>query len=504
MVAVDDRVARFQWHNDRESSIPDRPYDEVYLKRTPVIFRLPPRLRFETAPRAPAVRIEGVLKREAGQWFCDVVAIEMLPSDLERLERAVAGLDPRDVERRLGWARWAERRARDFGDAKDAAPLLERARRVEAGAIQIEAESPSADPPRHWLELARRARQREIPEPEPGTLAHRALAARLAAATSVPDLQALVKDIEEFWPASTAPAVGAVELDTWVAPYTNDPATTYRIAPEPVRAALDHRLWSEATQRLAERRMAAEPEHALELAQAAATALRDRPLVARQLLEQGLKEATRDLAALRQGDVVAIARVYRDTLHQPEAERALVHRWLEDQRNHRLSATDAEGRVILAQQYDALLGDRQTAVELLQDAWRIDPQSREVADLFRRFEYRKVNDQWIESPRSSGGALTDPGAGVTPAAAGRSSTALRGLTPQEVRVRLGGKPDRVSYVASQGQLVEQWIYRGVDQDQYVNFLHTTGDPVPKVVAYYARPRPRSDGSRPRPRIIQPT
>ncbi len=499
MVAVDDRVARFQWHNDRESSIPDRPYDEVYLKRTPVVFRLPPRLRFETAPRAMSVRIEGVLKREAGQWVCDVVAIELYPSDLERLERAVAGLglDRRDVERRTAWARWAERRAREFGDAKDAAALLERARRLETEAIQIEAESPSADPPGHWLELARRARQREIPEPEPGALAHRALVARLAAAASVQDLQAIVKDIEEFWPASSAPIVGAVDLETWLAPYTHDPATTYRIAPDPVRAALDHRLWSEATQRLVERQMVAEPEHALDLARAAATALGDRPVVAKRLLEQGIKVATRDLAALRQGNVVELARVYRDTLHQPEAERALLRRWLDDQRNHRLSATDAEGRVILAQQYDALLGDRQTAVGLLQDAWRIDPQSREVADAFRRFGYRKVSDQWIESPRASSDAATDPGAGLPPAAAARSSTGLRGLTPQEVRARLGGKPDRVSYIASQGQVVEQWIYRGVDQDQYVNFLHTTGDPLPKVVAYFARPRPRTDSSRPR-------
>jgi hypothetical protein len=497
IVAVDDRVARFQWHNDRESSIPDRPYDEVYLKRTPVVFRLPPRLRYETAPRAQAVRIEGVLKREGTQWVCDVATIDLLPSDLERLERAVAALGPRDVERRMGWARWAEGRARDFADAKDAGALLERARRVEADAIAIEAESPSSDPPRHWLELARRARQREIPEPEPGALAHRALAARFASAASVADFQALVKDIEEFWPASTAPTVGPVELDTWVTPYNNDPATTYRIAPEPVRAALDHRLWSEATQRLAERRMAAEPEHALELAQAAAAALRDRPLVARRLLEQGLKEATRDLAALRQADVVAIGRIYRDTLQKPDAERELLLRWLDDQRNHRLSASDAEGRVLLAHQYDTLLGDRQTAVDLLRDAWRIDPQSREVADAFRRFEYRKVNDLWIESPRASGGGAADSGTGPPPAG-GRPSTALRGLTPQEVRSRLGGKPDRISYVASQGQVVEQWIYRGVDQDQYVNFLHSTGDRVPKVVAYYARPRLRSDGPRPRP------
>ena len=145
------------------------------------------------------------------------------------------------------------------------------------------------------------------------------------------------------------------------------------------------------------------------LTQAAATALRDRPLVAKQLLEQGLKEATRDLAAVRQGDIVALARVYRDTLQQPEAERELLRRWLDDQRNHRLSATDAEGRVILAQQYDALLGERQTAVALLQDAWRIDPQSREVADAFRRTGAVYLVGDWTNRDAVIAQALAEQG-----------------------------------------------------------------------------------------------
>ncbi len=498
LVAVDDRVTRFQWHNDPSTSIPERPYDEIYLKRTPVIFRLPPRLRFETAPRATAIRIEGILKHEGGQWFCDVTAFELFPSDLERLQRATAALDPHDVERRLGWARWAERRAREFGKPDDPAEgaLLERARRLEAEALQIEAERPVTDAPRHWLELARRARQHEVPEPEPGALAHRAFSARLAAADSAVDLQALVNDIAEFWPASPAPIVAAVDLETWLTPYANDPATTYRIAPEPVRAALGHRLWSDATQRLVERRMAAEPGRALELAQEAATALRDRPLVVKQLLQRGLVESSRNLESLRQGDVVERARVYRETLKQPEAARDLLRRWLDAQRNHRLSATDAEGRLILGQQYDSLLDDRETAVTLLREAWQIDPQSKEIADTFRRWNFRKVNDQWIEPPRAVADASGEPGSVLTPATA-PSTTELLGLTPVEVRARLGGKPDRVIYAATQGQLVEQWIYRLVDQDRYVNFLHTPGDPLPKVVAYRARPRPRSEIARPR-------
>jgi hypothetical protein len=505
-VVVDDRVRVFQWHNDPSTATPDRPYDEIYLKRTPVAFRLPPVLRYETAPRAAAARIEGVLKREGNLLVCDVTAVELYPTDLERLERAVAALEPRDAERRAGWARWAEQRAREFSKSGDHAetPLLERAHRLEGEAIEIEAERPVADPPRLWLELAHRARQRAVPAPVPGALAHRALAARLAAATTAGaagegTLAPLVKDIEEFFPASAAPVPGGVDLASWLGPYANDPATTYRTAPEPARAALDHRLWSEATQLLLERRIAAEPQRGLEVAREAASRLQDRPQVVQRLFEQAIEESTRNLAALRQADVVEVAQVYREVLHQPERARDLLRKWLDDQRDHRLSATDAEGRVLLAQQYDALLEEsgRDTAVALLRDAWRLDPQSREAAEVFRRWGFRKINDQWIESPRGTTADSAEPRDAAPPSGGGAASAALRGLTPQEVRVRLGGKPDRIVRTATQGQLLEQWIYRGVDQDQYVNFLHTPGDLLPKVVAYYARPRWHGDAPRPR-------
>jgi hypothetical protein len=494
LVVVDDRVRLFQWH--RETGY----YDEISLRRTPVIFRLGPRLRFEQAPGAAAVRVEGVLGREGDRWVCDVTALELLPKDLERIDRELSSVGPRDAEQRTAWARWAEQRGRDFKDEA----LLERARQLETEAVRIEAERPSKekDPPRRWLELAQRAREHKVPEPEPSALAHRAFAARFAAAETVDAVQSLVADIEAFWPGCRAPLGGngpnPTDLQAWLTPYARDPAAAYRSAPEPVRAALDHRLWADVIQRLAELRINAEPQRALEYARTAAAALPDRPEPVARLLEQGLKQATENLNVLRQADVEELARVYQETLHRPEAARDLIRRWLDNQRDHRLSSTDAEGRVLLAQQYDTLLkeGGRAAAVALLQDAWRIDPQSRQVAEAFRQWGFRKVNDQWVE-PASSGGPSGRASApeSIAPAGAGAGgssgrSTTLLGLTPQQVRLRMGGKPDRIVWSASQSQLVEQWIYQGVNQDQYLNFLHTPGDLVPKLVAYYSRPRSR--------------
>ncbi|HMB08141.1 MAG TPA: hypothetical protein VKP69_30970 [Isosphaeraceae bacterium] len=474
MVVVDDRVRLYQFHKGSG-------FDEIDLKRTPVIFRLPPGLRFERSPDAPAARVRGVLKKEGGLWVCDVTALELLPTDLNRLNRGVAALLPQDSEGRTAWARWAERRGKAFEDPV----LLKRARELEGGAIRIEAERPSAQPAEHWLALARRARTHEVPEPEPSALAHRAFRARLADAETAEELKALRESVVTFFPNVAKLPFTPINLATWDAPDAKDPGTAYRQAPAHVRAALDHRLWADVTQALLVRQASDDPAKAIDLADQVSVQLCDRPKVAANLLEEGLEVATRQIGTLRRRDVEALAALYRDRLHQPGRAQAVLRSWLDEQRDHRLSRTDAEGRVALAQQYESLLNDRPTAIELLQDAWRIDPQSNEVADAFLRREYRKVNDRWVAPARPSAGDGESKGEAPQPAATGGS---LLHLSSREARTRLGGKPDRIVWSASQGQLIEQWIYCGATQDQYVNLLHTPGDVVPRVVAHYALPK----------------
>ncbi len=61
------------------------------------------------------------------------------------------------------------------------------------------------------------------------------------------------------------------------------------------------------------------------------------------------------------------------------------------------------------------------------------------------------------------------------------------MTPEEVRQRMGGKPNRVCYLGSQGQSIEQWIYLDTQGVRYVNLLHSPGESKPRVVAFYTLP-----------------
>lgn len=477
-VSVDDRVALFQFH-------PGRDFDEIDLKRTPVVFRLPPRLRYRQPPGAAAARVQGILRREGDRWACDVTAVELLPRDRDRLERAVQALPPTDYDLRGRWAVWAERRGRDFKDEA----LLERGRALDAEALRIEADRANvADRPTLWLSLAQRARDHELPEPAASALAHRALRARLSAARSADELRAVVADVARFFPHAAAPAGPApADLAKWDAPYAAHPADGYSAAPPAVRTAFDRRLWADATERLLQRQASDDPKKALALADQASAQLPDRPEVAGTLTELGLRSTADELGSLRLSEVESLAQLYRERLKEPQRARKLLRDWLDEQRTRHLSPTDAEGRVALAGQYERLLGDRDTAVELLQSAWDIDPQSKEVSLAFRTRGFRKVNDEWVD-PAHARKPQTEaaPDSAASPAPATAAGQKLLNLTPQQVRALLGGKPNRISRSASQGQIIEQWVYTGPQRDQYINFLRT-GESTARVVGYYSLP-----------------
>src|SRR6516165_1525027 len=99
LVKVDDRVRFYQFH-------PGQGYDEVRLKRTNVVFRLPPALRPENSPRPLPVIIQGLLGRDRGELVCDVTSIAIQANDLDRLDRAIADLPAKDFAGRKKWAAW--------------------------------------------------------------------------------------------------------------------------------------------------------------------------------------------------------------------------------------------------------------------------------------------------------------------------------------------------------------------------------------------------------------
>ena len=328
--------------------------------------------------------------------MCDGHRDQAGPGDLDRLERGLASLPAKDFETRKAWARWAERRAKDFKDNA----LLDRARAIEGDALRIESEMKrlGVDAPREWLAMAQDARRREVPEPEPSALGHRALKAKLAAATTAADLKAVIEEIKAFFPeAADRSGVGAINLARVGRPLRRRSRRrrTARLRP----GAQGTRSPALGRRHRATARARGLPRPAVGPRARPSRRRRRSPKsrhCQRELLEKATRLARQDLGSLRLSEVKALAAVYRDKLQQPEEALQVLGDWLKIQRD-RLSATDAEGPLELANLYEELLQDRVTAVELLRKAWRIDPSSKEIAEAFRSRGFRKVNDDWVES-----------------------------------------------------------------------------------------------------------
>jgi tetratricopeptide (TPR) repeat protein len=477
-VQVDDHKA---YYLSRTGDDPD----ELQLKRTKITFLVPRKLRPEDTSRITGTVVRGVLRRDGARLVCDVTELRSVGGDLERLETGVKNLSAKDSETRKQWARWAERRARDFKNDT----LLRRARELEAEAFRIETTSNRSvvDAPKEWLAMARDARRRKVPEPEPAALAHRALRSTLAAAGGAAELEAVIREIEEFFPrAANEPDAGRANVARWEAYYAKDPAAAYREATDSARRAFDRRLWADANERLLVAQATGDIHSALELAETATTRLPEKKDLASRLIEKAVAQAKDNLGSLRQSELKELADVLRNRLNRAEDAIAVTRQWLEVRKN-RLTDTDALAPLNLAILYEEMLGDTVTSVELLRKAWRIDPSSKEIAEAFVSRGYRKVRNEWVASVPGA----EEAGREARPEA-GRSK-GLTGMTPEEVRQRMGGKPNQVCYLGSQGQLIEQWIYLDTQGVRYVNLLHSPGELKPRVVAFYTLPPTKVKG-----------
>lgn len=470
---VDARIALFLMH-------PGRGFDEILLKDSDVIMRLPPALRFRESPTQRVVRAQGRLVREGSKLFFDVRSLQLLPEDAERLETALNTLPVADLNARRAWARWAARRAAIYRDEK----LGQRALQVETDLLWAEAARPESSTPNVLLALAKRGREQALMEPIPTALAHRAFQLRLAGNPAPDELAALARDLENFLPEAKQPLKDQpAELGEWLARYRQQPDTTYRDAPPHIRTALDRWLLAEVRQLELLSRLALDPMAGMDLAGQAATLLPDRPDLARQLRQRGLDAAAEDVSRLRRNEAIELARTLQDAGQEDKAQ-SVLRAWLANYRKTKLTQGDASGRVELAQDYLNLLKDRGTAVSLLREAHKLDPKDAAGRDLFRRLGFRLEQGEWVEADAQAANRAVSNTQGVQVDA---QEDALLGLMPEEVERRMGGKPNMKSQIVTQGNILIQWVYSTrAGQGQYITFQQRPGAP-PTVISRHTLP-----------------
>ena len=163
-------------------------------------------------------------------------------------------------------------------------------------------------PLRNWLALAEEGRRRNIPEPDPSALAHKAFQAKIAAATRATRSRTSSPPSSGSFPrppkTASGDRPGALEQA-----YKSDPAAAYRWR-RPISAGARPQLWADAVAKCWKpKRPKTRPRRRAGVEGRGGTARAAQ--LATKLLNTGLDPAPQNLGSLRLGEVRAIAQAYR-------------------------------------------------------------------------------------------------------------------------------------------------------------------------------------------------
>jgi hypothetical protein len=474
-VTVEDRIRNFQPNQATRSS----QLDQLYLKRTNVIFRLPPSLQPSRVPKEPAVRITGLLVEENGKLFVDVSSLDLLPPDLEYARGQLKRLAKEDLKAKSELLAWGSRRARDFKDDE----LKKFMNELERDVFLLEAQSNSSVTRK--LQLARLAREKQMGETIENGIAHQAFREQLANSKTKDELEKIAAEVSAFLPQASEVKTSLGGLHPRM---KTNLATEYMKAPKEFRDSYDRELLLDIIEKNVLLQSKSGPTNPLDLAILAKAKAPERTALQNELLERGVATLETSLKSLQFKDLESAMKTVKG-FGRDELARTLGLKWL-DERRRLLHSSDIDGHLWLAEQYQQVLNDRKTSAEILKDAIKTDPQSKTVTEALRKLGLRKSaqSNEWYDPKESEKGS--QPNSSQQNDLGTRQNGSLRGMTDTQIKNLLGPNPDRVSRIATQDETVEQWTYLGAKGRIIVNFRLPRGNSrtPPEVISNYSLPK----------------
>lgn len=501
-VEVEDRISDFRKHGGK--------IDEIALKGTPIPLKLAGPMRLDRPSPMPRGRFQGRVIKVGNLFQFMVTNMELLPSERDELNTKVAALPAGDAQKRLELAAWADTIGERYNDSK----LRESARTLRTDAFKIlgmKDDAPGTPPGTTAISAARDAAKAGSDPTIVRSLAHLGLEKAVAGTKDQAGLERLSREIADLLPDSTKPQQGKLS-DQAAARYKTDPLNAYLEAGEEDRRLLDRDLMARAMEKGLLSAAANQPDHLESMIDIAKNNFPDRPEMAESVRDRGLIALVENAKSLRRDDLIKLVEQVREKYGQPELSKRLAREWLARRQSEILAATDTEGRLAMAKDYLALLGDKRTAAALLREAQSIDPNHAGSAELLTSLGWRKDGDRWIDpdepdpnqstaegkfpapQPNLPGGKLANVGGDIPqpprpsqPPATGADPETLAGASQAQIQARFG-IPDRKVRALTQGLLTEQWVYETPNSSQVVQFSRRSARAEPIVKAVYLIPK----------------
>lgn len=397
----------------------------------------------ELPKRTRTVTVVGYLTRSDRRYEFHLTEVRARPSDVVLFHRKKRDLP---LGKPQGWydlANWANRRATFYKDAE----LRKLGLEANLTGIRLEKNRLSRDRGVGLLKLAAKAKTLAIPDSIAQQWIFEAHRLRWIAhrTNGDPSFNELVKPLPEDLPGCTTPLKSPDKK--LAAAYAKDPLGTYRKA-APAQLAELHRLFYIDIQlREIEKSAATDGSNGLSIAGQIGNLVPERAELARKYREIGEAYRLEHAGDLSRAEAIALAGEYRER-KDPQKAKEVLKKWLKSRIAKRRSA-GVVGLLLLADDYERLLGDKQTAYAFVSEAYRKNPKAGGITERMTRLGYTLRNGRWVAAAE----------AGPIPAAGKpRKEGVAVDMTQQQVRAVMFGAPDSVTRVATRRVVHEVWVY----------------------------------------------
>ncbi|MFV0443137.1 MAG: hypothetical protein ACK5Q5_06170 [Planctomycetaceae bacterium] len=396
-------------------------------------------------PRSPYVQLTGRLERDGREFRILVLSLSDYQPDAAVLKERLRVRDSSLPETYYDLADWVEKRGEFYADET----LQVEAKRMRTLGIETAERRIAPDRPADWRDLADKASQWGLESRLRDGLLHAATRAELTTESRnpTPAYGAVLSRISERFPAAQQALAEIPDLMREM--YAARPVPTYNQADEDQRLVLQRLLYLETVQKQVEAEAKPDGSNGYAMAERLSR-------LAPELAAEATRHRERELDYLESRvsrlDRTAVLEFRNKLREVGQLDRALsvVRRWIDQQLSRRPRGPDVD--IDRAEFEYEMTGDTERALALVSGALALDPQAPGGAELLSLMGYGWYEGKAIRKELIPA-RLPDPFEKAI-----RLGKIVVGMSDGQVRAALGGAPDQVVRVATQGRVTELWHY----------------------------------------------
>lgn len=420
------------------------------------------------------VELRGRFKKDGARIVFAVDDVTVIPSYTDQFDSKKAKLRRPTAEEWVELGDWATERARIYDDPE----LSKRASEAYTSSIETEYQTLKRNEvlqkrpdPVGRFELAKKFETYKLSDRRRMELVHEGyrIQWQILQRADPPDPESwktIAEQLRDQLPGATTPLkMIAPDLkDT----YAQDPDAAYRKASDLVRPQLHRLFYISVLRKILLFDEAADGRDGDRIADRIDQLIPEESVLAESQRRKRMEFRVKNIATATRVEAEKLAAAYRERQEDETAKRVLAE-WIKSHEAH-LKVDGLQGLLQLSDEYVSLLDDRQSSLEYLLEASKIDPTFDGVKTRMIAFGYQLRNGRWIKAE----GLPVEPATFETPTqiTIGMSSTNLRSLL---------GQPRSLARVITSNCVTEVWIFGPASGSQLIVRLEQrAGDREPRV------------------------